>query len=191
MTATPITRQQYTIEDLLSMPDDGKRYELINGEIVEVGTSNQRHSTLGAWLLGMIFAYLQIHKIGGRVNGPDGTYQLDAANVKAPDVSYLTAASAAKVPKGSVYCPFGPDFVIEIKSPSESRSYMRRLAELYISTGTRLVWTIDPNEKTAIVYRPSGDTAIEYSGNAVLDASDVIAGFKIDLFEMFAQIENL
>ena len=49
MTTNPIEAKRYTVDDLLVMPDDGKRYELINGEIVEMGTSSQKHSTLGAF----------------------------------------------------------------------------------------------------------------------------------------------
>ena len=191
MTANSIDRQRYTIDDLLSMPDDGKRYELINGEIVEVGTSNEKHSTLGAWLIGMIFMHLQATKIRGRLKGSDGTYQLNASTLKAPDISYLTADSTAKVPRDAVYCPFGPDFAIEIKSPFNSQKYMQWQAELYITARTQLVWTIDLVNQTVIVYRASGDTATEYSGNIALDASDVIPGFKIDLAEMFAQIEGV
>lgn len=191
MTANPITRQKYTIDDLLLMPDDGKRYELINGEIIEVGTSNERHSTLGAWLVFMLMTHVRATKLGGRVKGPDGTYRLNEDNIKVPDVSYLTPASAAKLPQGTVYCPFAPDFVIEVKSPRDSAPHMQRQAELYISNGTQLVWTVDPINVTVTVYSASGDTAIEYSGAAVVDASDVVPGFKIDLTEMAAEVEGL
>ena len=191
MTANPVEQQQYTAEDLLLMPDDGKRYELINGEIVEVGTSNERHSTLVMWLAFMLMTHVRAAKLGGRVKGPDGTYRLNATNVKVPDVSYLTPTSVAKVPEGTIYCPFGPDFAIEVKSPSDRHPYMKWLADLYISTGTQLVWIVDPINVTITVYRASGDTAIEYSGNAVVDASDVIFGFKIDLIEMAAEVEGL
>jgi Uma2 family endonuclease len=102
------------IDDLLSMPDD-KRYDLINGEIVEVGTSNERHSTLVMWLAWMLMTHVSAIKLRGHVKDPDGTYQLNTTNVKAPDMSYLTSISAVKVPPGIVYCPFAPDFVIEVK----------------------------------------------------------------------------
>ena len=189
MTTKPVEEQKYTVDDLLSMPDDGKRYELIEGEIVEVGTSSQKHSTLGAWLIGELHLHLKTVKIGGRLGGADGTYRLDEANMKTPDVSYLTATSAAKVPPGSVYCPFAPDFAIEIKSPRDSGAYLRRLAALYMRMGTQLLWVIDPDDKTVTAYRP-GQLAMEFTeGN--LDASDVILGFTLDLAEMFAQVENL
>lgn len=189
MTAKPIEQQKYTVDDLLSMPNDGKRYELVEGEIVEMGTSSQKHSILGAWLVFMLLLHIKTSKLGGRVSGADGTYRLDEDNTKTPDVSYIKATSAAKVPPGSVYCPFAPDFAIEIKSPRDSGAYLRRLAALYMRTGTQLLWVIDPDDKTVTVYRPR-ELAIELT-EGITDASDVILGFKIDLAEMFVQIENL
>ena len=189
MTTKPVEEQKYTLVDLLAMPDDGKRYELIEGEIVATGTSNRKHSTLGVWLVFKLMTHVMTARLGGRVGGADTMYILDAANVKAPDVSYLTPARDATVPPGTVFCPFGPNFAIEIKSPSDSGRYMRWLAALYIRTGTTLVWVIDPVDEIVSVYR-AGQIALELS-EGILDASDVIAGFTIDMAEMFAQIARL
>ena len=67
MTANPIEQQRYTVDDLIAMPDDDKRYELIDGEIVEMGTSSQKHSTLGAWLVFRLMMHVRDQKLGGRV----------------------------------------------------------------------------------------------------------------------------
>lgn len=189
MTASPVERQKYTVDDLLAMPDDGKNYELTKGEIVEVGTSNQKHSTLGVWLVFKLMTHLMTARIGGRAGGADATYILDPENVKVPDVSYLTAESVANILPGHTFCPFGPDFAIEIKSTRDSTKYMQWLAELYIRTRTRLVWVIDPIDETVTVYQP-GQTAVIFT-SGTLDASAVLPGFKIDLADMFAQIENI
>ena len=179
-----------TIDDLMAMPDDDKRYELIDGEIVEMGTSEQRHSVLGAWLIGVLFMYIKQNNLGGRLSGADGTFRFDNKNARVPDVSYVTAASAAKIPKGLTYGPSAPDFVIEIKSPSNSRPQMRRLAQRYLAAGSQLVWTIDYVDQIAHVYRP-GQPVIELADEEVLDGYEVLPGFQIKLTEMFAQIEGI
>jgi Uma2 family endonuclease len=189
MTANPVEQQRYTVDDLIAMPDDGKRYELINGEIVEMGTSSEKHSTLGAWLIIQLGMFMASSKIGGRVKGADGTYRLDAANVRVPDVSYLTAASVARLTPGTVYCPFAPDFAIEIKSPSNTPGQMRKLARLYILTGTKLVWTINYEDQIIQVYRP-GQPTIELGEDDILDGGDVLPGFILNTAELFAQIEG-
>ena len=191
MTANPVEQQKIsTVEDLIAMPDDGKRYELINGEIVEVGTANRKHTILGTWLLGTLFVYLSTNKIGGQMGGPDGTYRLDAANTRVPDISYLMPASAARIPAGSVYCPFAPDLAVEIKSPSNTPGEMRKLARLYIRSGSKLVWTISYEDKIAHVYRP-GQLAVELDEDDELDGDDVLPGFTVKLADLFAQIEGV
>jgi len=190
MTANPVDQRLYTIDDLLSMPDDDKRYELINGEIVEMGRANRIHTILGTWLIVQIGIYLKANNLEGDLCGPDGTYYLDAKNTRVPDVSYLTTASAAKIPAGSVYNPFAPDLAVEIKSPSNRHSEMRKLARLYIESGARLVWTINYEDKIVHVYRP-GQLAVELDEDDVLDGGDVLPGFTVKLAEMFARIEGL
>src|SRR5579859_4883895 len=116
-----------TIEDLLALPDDGKRYELHNGVIVEVGTSSFKHSLLGSWFIVMLTNYIKTHQISGRVTGADGTYQLDDLNTKVPDAAYISPQKVATLSDETVYCPFAPDLVVEIKSPSQSEDEMHKL----------------------------------------------------------------
>ncbi|MHB8626273.1 MAG: Uma2 family endonuclease [Aggregatilineales bacterium] len=179
-----------TIDDLLALPDDGKRYELHNGEIIEVGTSSSKHSALGLWVGAMLLFFVKSHKLGGLVTGADGTYKLNALYVKVPNAAYISKEKTATLPRGTVFFPFAPDLAVEIKSPSNSKNEMRDLALLYLSTGSRLVWTIDPDEKKVQVYR-TGAQPFEISGDGELEGYDVLPGFKLRLVEMFAEIEGL
>jgi len=179
-----------TIEDLLALPDDGKRYELHNGAIVEVGTSSSKHTVLGLWVGAMLLFFVKSNKLGGLVTGADGTYKLNALNTRVPDAAYVSKNKAATLPRGTVFFPFAPDLAVEIKSPSNSDSEMRDLVLLYLSNGTRLVWTINPDDKKVQVYRP-GAQPFEISGDGELEGYDVLPGLKLGLVEMFAEIEGL
>lgn len=179
-----------TIDDLLALPDDGKRYELHNGEIVEVGTSSSKHTVLGAWIAFMLISFVKAHKLGGLVTGADGTYELNALNTKVPDAAYISKEKSAILPRGTVFFPSAPDLAVEIKSPSNSVNEMRDLALPYLSNGTRLVWAIDPDEKKVQVYR-TGAQPFEISGDGELEGYDVLPGLNLRLVEMFAEIEGL
>ena len=179
-----------TVDDLLALPDDGKRYELHNGEILEVGTSASKRTVLGAWIIFMLMAHVKASKLGGLVTSADGTYKLNDLNIRAPDAAYISKAKSATLPRGTVFFPFAPDLAVEIKSPSKSANEMRDLALLYLSHGTHLVWAIDPDEKTVQVYR-AGAQPFEISGDGELDGNDVLPGLKLRLVEMFAEIEGL
>jgi len=179
-----------TIDDLLALPDDGKRYELHNGEIIEVGTSASKHTVLGAWVIFMLMTFVKGHKLGGYVTSADGTYKLNDLNTRVPDAAYISKAKADTLPRGTAFFPFAPDLAVEIKSPSNTKNDMRDLALLYISTGSRLVWTIDPDEKKVQVYR-AGAQPFEISGDGELEGYDILPDLKLRLVEMFAEIEGL
>src|SRR5260221_1829581 len=81
----------YTVQDLADMPDDGKIYELHNGVLIEVAGSKLRQSQLAAWLIHLLFNFIEQHGLGGAVTGADGTAQLNDYNTRIPDVGYISA----------------------------------------------------------------------------------------------------
>ena len=180
-----------TIEDLLALPDDGKRYEIHDGVIVDVGTSSLKHSLLGGLFVEVLRRYVREHHIGGIVTGADGTYKLDKKNIRVPDAAYLSSASVAKLKPGTVFCPFAPDLAVEIKSPSNTSDEMRDLADLYLRTGSRMVWTVDPEAKLVRVYRRRGEDPLELGKQAMLGGYDVLPEFQLNLADVFAEIEHL
>jgi Uma2 family endonuclease len=179
----------YTVEDLVALPDDGKRYELHNGEIVELGASSRKHTKLGSWIAHLIWNFVVAHKLGGEVTGADGTYRLGKHDTSAPDAAYVSAARAATLPRGTVFYPFAPDLAVEIKSPSNSKRHMRQLAAMYLNAGAQLVWSIDPEKRTVTVYRDDGQR-FEISGDGELDGYNALPGFKLRLSELFEVIEG-
>ncbi len=174
----------HTIEDLIALPDDGKRYELHNGVIVEVGTSSRDHTKLGVRISTLLSIYIETAGLDGEVTGADGTFELDELNTSVPDVAYVSAEKTKTLPDDAVFYPFAPDLAVEIKSPSNSVDDMRQLAELYLRTGSRLVWTLDYKKRSIHVYRPGHDP-IEVTGDGELDGYDVLPGLKLRLADIF------
>ncbi|MHB8753286.1 MAG: Uma2 family endonuclease, partial [Aggregatilineales bacterium] len=130
-----VTPKLQTIEDLIALPDDGKRYELHNGVIVEVGKSSRHHTKTGAQIVFLLLNFLSAGGIKGEVTGADGTYELDKQNTRVPDAAYVSAEKAKTVADDAVYYPFAPDLAVEVKSPSNTIDEMRDLALLYLRTG--------------------------------------------------------
>lgn len=67
------------------------------------------------------------------------------------------------------FSPICPDFVVELRSPSDSLKRLQKKMEEYIENGAQLGWLIDPMKKTVYVYRPQA--AVE-----ILDNPDTISG---------------
>ncbi len=189
MTAQSLERL-LTPRDLVNLPDDGKRYELHQGELVAVGISSRKHSKLGAWLVMTLLLFIERQSLGGDVTGADGTFQLTAFDTSVPDAAYVSAAKTAALPRDTVFYPFAPDLTIEIKSPSQSKRDMQLLPVLYINAGSRLVWCIDTKAENVTVYRANGEH-FTLSREDRLDGEDVLPGFTVELEQLFAVIDGI
>lgn len=73
-----------------------------------------------------------------------------------------------------------PDFIIELKSPSDSLTSLRRKMIEWMSNGCRLAWLINPEDQQVIIYRKDGSIE-EKSFNEVISGEDVLPGFALDL----------
>ena len=83
-----------TVDDLLALPDDGWRYELVEGRLVRMPPSGYRASRIAGRLYVAVLAFADAHARGA-VTPPDGGYDLGPAGQKdttlAPDVAFVRA----------------------------------------------------------------------------------------------------
>lgn len=162
-----------------------KRFELINGEIVEK-MPTQLHGVIINILAGYIFAFLQQNPIGyamveARYGLPD-----DETNDRIPDYSFVShARNTPPVSQGAA--PYMPDLAVEVQSPNQSEQFMRDKAAFYLEHGTHIVWLIYPNRQVVDVRTPNGNQL--RTVDDTLDGGDVLPGFAMpvrDLFPLYA-----
>ena len=118
----------------------------------------------------------------GMTTGASAAYRLPSGAIRSPDGAWTLAANVAPPRTDPPQTwPFCPDFVVEIRSPSQSRP--SDLAELldkmqeYMDNGARLGWLLDPLERTARIYRP-GTVEPELLNNPeTLDGANILPGF--------------
>lgn len=136
-----------TYEDYLHFPDDGRRRELVDGEVHVIASPNLRHQRIVLRLARTIADHLDRYGGGEVVVSPfdvvlteHDVVQPDVVFVAEPDAGVLTAANA----RGT------PTWVIEVLSDP---SYDRRLKrQLYARTGVGEYWIVDPNDDRVEVY---------------------------------------
>jgi Uma2 family endonuclease len=169
--------------DMLPEFADGKRFELIEGVIVEMTGSRPINSKIGMLIGHFLLNFVLEHNLG-HVLGADGGYTLSPHNVRIPDVSFI---SSARYPELPPRIEGGPDLAVEIISPSESSQDVLKKVTLYFNAGTRLVWTVYPDLQMVYSYRPSDDgmsvRPIDMDGT--LDGEDVLPGFALKVSEIF------
>ena len=154
--------------DLLIMPPTGG----------ETGAQNLRIATqLGVWA----------ERDGSGVAFDSSTgFELPDGAIRSPDAAWVVRTRLAQLTRSQKrkFIPLAPDFVVEIKSPTDSMRVLHAKMREYIANGTRLGWLIDSQERTVSVYRPHA--AVRHvSSPATLSADPVLPGFTLDLQQIW------
>ncbi|GAC1399432.1 MAG: Uma2 family endonuclease [Chloroflexota bacterium] len=177
-----------TVDDLLTMPDDGHVYEVVTGILVRMAGSGKRATTIAAELLGELRAYVRPRRLG-LVTGADGVYKFPGAETGLlPDVGFYSAERDALIVDDEKPIPFAPDLAVEVASPSQDADDLAAKARIYLRGGTRLVWVVWPQAQHIDVWhteRLDRPAATLNAGNT-LDGEDVLPGFTCAVAAVFA-----
>ena len=141
---TMSTRTTYaTAADLVALSAEGRRCELVEGEIREMAPAGARHGRAALRVGQRIAQYVESRRIGEAFAAETGfRIRRDPDTVRAPDASFV---SNERLPVGGLpsgFLDFAPDLAVEVVSPGETRSSRRRRAGW--PPVTRLVWVVDP-----------------------------------------------
>jgi Uma2 family endonuclease len=167
-------------EELLRLPKDGNKYEVVDGEL-RVSPAGWAHERVVASLMLQIGAHAKTHKLGD-VLGSNALYVLPNGNKRAPDVSFV-ARGRLEGAGGSAWLSFAPDLVVEVRSPNDSARRVLDTVGEYLAAGVRLVWVIDPEQQSAAAYRSPTDVR-EIGPSGGLEGEDVLPGFACPLSEI-------
>ncbi len=177
-----------TVDVLLTIPDDGYRYEVVEGALVRIAGSGFDATTLGLELGAELRDYVRPRRLG-RVTGADGVYKFSGAETGLlPDVGFVTAAKVTSIADRRRPIPFAPDLAIEVASPDQKPDDMAAKARTYLDGGTRLVWVVWPDRQQVDVWRAGrgvGPAAV-LTVDDTLDGADVVPGFAHPVAAVFA-----
>jgi Uma2 family endonuclease len=100
--------------------------------------------------------------------------------MRSPDLSWITLEKWNKISnyEQDRFPHICPDFVIEVKSKSDTLKQQKEKMEEWIENGCRLGWLIDPDSRTTFVYKPNMKPS-EIPFNEILSGEDVLAGFEL------------
>jgi Uma2 family endonuclease len=173
-----------TAEELARLPDDGYRYELVEGRLVRMSPVSFEHGRIVLQLGARLHRHLQSAPSGIVVTDVGFTLASNPDTVRGPDIAFLRNERVpARGKRGFV--KGAPDLAIEVLSPEDRPRELRENVDGYLARGVPLVVVIDPNKKTATTFRPDTPSVTLKSESDVLDLSDVIPGFSCQLREIF------
>lgn len=176
------TTRTWTDEELMSLPRDGFKRELVDGE-VRVSPAGAPHGEVIMKLGARLTVHVERHALGHVFDSSTGV-RLPSGNLRVPD---LTFVSRDRMPEGVLpgFLHVVPDLVVEVLSPGDSeREILEKIGE-YLAAGVRRAWIVDPQARRAAVH--GGLTAVRSLDESdMLDGEDIVPGFRCLLQEIFA-----
>lgn len=177
----------WTYEDLVSLPDDGRRYEIIDGELFELPSPTSAHALVIMALVRMLLPLLDALR-GDVLVAPLDVF-FGGANPVQPDLVIVLPEGPARIVTRGV--AGAPDLLIEVLSPS-NRPHDREIKRaLYAAGGVREYWLVDPEARTLEILQLSGNRyqQASFSSGEGMATSPVLGQLPIPMQELFARID--
>lgn len=179
-----IQTEPLTVADYERLPDDGRRYELIDGELIEMPAPSLFHQLVLAHYFAMMWAYVQEHKLGWVMFSPLDV-ELSEHNMLQPDLVFVSRGNQAMM--AGQHVSGSPDIVVEATSPDSRLRDMVRKRDKYQFAGVQEYWLIDTKDRTQTTWSLEGRYYVEVSADEDGKAqSIVLPDLRIDVEALFA-----
>jgi Uma2 family endonuclease len=139
-----------TYDDYCLLPNNGKRYEIIDGELFVTPSPLRRHQRALANLLYYLIEFVKKHDLGEVYPTPFDVV-FSQYDVVEPDILYVSKARASVVTEKNIQG--APDLVVEILSESTAKIDRTTKLKLYARYGVAEYWVIDPATHSVEIYR--------------------------------------
>jgi Uma2 family endonuclease len=186
--AVETSKRVWTEEELQALPDNGYKYELVDGELVMSPKNNFEHESLCARLFLALANFNHARHLGA-VRGSNLGCWMHNRNCRAPDISFISKERLQAFgfrPSTRKFLPGAPDLVVEVVSPSNTRAEIDARLKDFFASGTKLAWIIRPEEQFVEVCHSPTERMILGLG-AALDGGRVLPGFQFSIQELFEQ----
>ena len=175
-----------TADELLALPDDGKWYELVRGELIEMPPPGFMHTAVTGqigWLIGTFFRQNRLPF----VDGPEAAAYIERGpdTVRAADYALISREGIPELlPQRGYVFGLIPDLVVEVVSPGRRRATAENRAQMWLDAGVRLVLTayIETNE---IATHHDDGAVRRFSIGDTLTLDPVLPGFACPVADIF------
>ncbi|MEO0196034.1 MAG: Uma2 family endonuclease [candidate division WOR-3 bacterium] len=179
-----VKEKVWTYEDYLKLEDD-KRYEVINGRLVEMPAPGFEHQDILTELILKFKVFTKENTLGKVIPSPFDVILSESVVVQ-PDIVYISKENLKNIKEGRLF--WAPDLVVEIVSPSTTRRDTVVKKGIYENFGVKEYWIVYPDEKAIEVWvlGEKGKEGYElYSFAEKKVKSKILGGLEVDLKEVF------
>ncbi len=185
------TTKLMTAEELLALPDDGQRHELIDGELRTMAPTGDEHGGIVAALTGSLHPHVRAHGLGRvRAGEPGFRLRRDPDTVRAPDVAFIGLERVRGARKVAGYREGAPDLAVEVISPDDLYTEVDAKVAMWFEYGAQMVIVINPCRRVVSVYRSPTQVRILTEAD-VLDGEDVVPGWTMPVADIFENEDDM
>ncbi len=179
------TKARMTAQDLLRLPDDGKRRELVEGELREMAPAGARHGRAAMRLASRLDRYVEENRHGAVLAAETGfRISSNPDTVRAPDVSFVARDRVPPEGMPEGYWGIAPDLVAEVVSPNDTASEVQSKVQMWLEAGVHLVWVVYPDTRSVVAYESLKEISTLTAGD-ILGGGTIVPGFECPVSEIF------
>ena len=141
---------EWTYEDYLNLPDDGNRYEIIEGRLYMTNAPNIDHQFAVVKIVSQMEQFVSQNKLGYVLTAPFEVHLSEKSRPVQPDVLFVRAENWPG--PGAKYFEGAPDLVVEVLSPSSRRTDQMIKFMAYEKAKVREYWIADPKARLVQVF---------------------------------------
>ena len=174
----------WTYEDYLRLTDD-KRYEVINGRLVEMPAPGFEHQRILRDWINLLWDFVKKRALGEVLPAPFDVILSEAVVVQ-PDIVFISNDNLKNIKRGRLFGP--PDLVVEIISPATIRRDTVVKRNIYEKHKVKEYWIVYPDERAVEVWVLNDKGKYELFSVAEGEGkvkSKVLEGLEVDLKEVF------
>ncbi len=165
-------------------PPEHCRYELVDGEVVELTFPTPIHNLTVGRVYKLLEQFVDEHRLGMVFPSDTGfVLSREPATLRGPDVTFITAERATGLDLRA-NIPGAPDLAIEVISPTDTILEMRRKVDQYLAAGCSTVWVLDPEKREVEVYEPGARPRVLVAEDQ-LECPELLPGFAVRVDELF------
>ena len=178
--------QLMTAAELMALPDDGLRYELVRGELRKMSPAGYRHGRASAKIGASLLNYATAHNLGEVCAAETGfLIESNPDHVRAPDAAFIRRERVEAAGYIPGYFPGPPDLAVEVISPSDRYTEVEEKVADWLAAGVQLVILVDPRRRSVILHA-TGQAPVTLTEADTLDGSPVVPGWQMPVRDIFA-----
>lgn len=181
------TATHYTAAELLQLPSNGKRCELIRGELKMMSPAGWEHGRIAGRIMAFLFQFVHERNLGAVLAAETGfLIEQDPDTIRAPDAAFVAKARIEQNEPVAGFWRGAPDLAVEVISPSESYVQVDQKVTQWLEAGCRIVWVINPRRQTVQVFDQQTPKQINVLNAAdTITGGEVLPGFELQVEKLF------